>query len=590
MHYPIKSEYIAAIKDAAGNLDKLSILRPVLDDNNEPVYHKGASAIVFKMVSNNGKYYALKCFTEEQVGRSEAYCMITQQLNCVDSQHLISIKYYEEELLVNSTVTDVKKFPVLLMNWVDGVDMDFYIANNYSDNNKMSLLCKNFCEMAAWLRSQPFAHGDIKPSNIIIREDGELVLIDYDGMYVPAMKGQKSPTSGTNVFAHPSRTNDDFDETIDDFSLTSIALSLRAISLDSSLYLKYAAPDRLLFSHNDFNNFGQTNLFRDLSALFTDKDTMRIFGLFIIALSTGNLSSISLNAIKPSKIEEQHQQANELIEDICEVSDEECWKLGYDETGAIYSRDGKRLLKVKSNVGGLFIIKDGTEIICNRAFRYSLFSNIAIPSSVKFIGRRAFQSSAITSIILPDSVLSIRDRAFSACRNLTTIVLPSSLTRIEESTFDKCCSLSSVKFPVDLAHIGSYAFRDCTNLKSIMLPPILQSIETRAFSGCLNLPSISFPNGLKSIGCFAFEKCKGLKSISIPSSVTLIDEYAFSSCTNLTSIDIQSNNLKIGDFAFSYCRKLTSVRIPKGVKFRNKAFYSRNMEMLLFLNSIKWYN
>ena len=51
--------------------------------------------------------------------------------------------------------------------------------------------------MAAWLRSQSFAHGDIKPDNTMVRPDGTLTLVDYDGMFVPAMKGQKSPTVGT---------------------------------------------------------------------------------------------------------------------------------------------------------------------------------------------------------------------------------------------------------------------------------------------------------------------------------------------------------------------------------------------------------
>ena len=40
--------------------------------------------------------------------------------------------------------------------------------------------------------NQPFAHGDLKPDNILVRDDGSLVLVDYDGMYVPAMQGQKA--------------------------------------------------------------------------------------------------------------------------------------------------------------------------------------------------------------------------------------------------------------------------------------------------------------------------------------------------------------------------------------------------------------
>ena len=51
----------------------------------------------------------------------------------------------------------------------------------------MSMLCYRFGKMAAWLRTQSFAHGDIKPDNIIVRPDGSLTLVDYDGMYVPSM-------------------------------------------------------------------------------------------------------------------------------------------------------------------------------------------------------------------------------------------------------------------------------------------------------------------------------------------------------------------------------------------------------------------
>lgn len=46
----------------------------------------------------------------------------------------------------------------------------------------MSQVAYNFSKMASWLLSQDFAHGDIKPDNIIVKENGNLVLVDYDGM------------------------------------------------------------------------------------------------------------------------------------------------------------------------------------------------------------------------------------------------------------------------------------------------------------------------------------------------------------------------------------------------------------------------
>ena len=267
MQYPLISEYVRAIQDASNNLDKLAHLVPVLDDHGEPYRSSGAFAVVFKMKDEQtGKCYALKCFTEEQEGRAEAYLQIADELEFVDSSYITSVKYLDKEIFVDSSCVE-DEFPVLLMDWIDGETMESYIAENYQDNYAMAMLCYRFCKMAAWLRSQPFAHGDIKPDNIMVRPDGSLTLIDYDGMFVSAMKGQKSPTIGTKDFSHPLRTVDDFDETIDDFALASIALSLKAISLKPSLLDEYGAADRLLFSVNDYNKLCKINLWKKLSKI-----------------------------------------------------------------------------------------------------------------------------------------------------------------------------------------------------------------------------------------------------------------------------------------------------------------------------------
>ena len=74
MQYPLISEYIESIRSAEDNFDKLSNLRPVLDDNGNPVMSSGNFAVVFKMKDfDTGKLYAVKCFTREQEERAERY-------------------------------------------------------------------------------------------------------------------------------------------------------------------------------------------------------------------------------------------------------------------------------------------------------------------------------------------------------------------------------------------------------------------------------------------------------------------------------------------------------------------------------------
>ena len=301
MQYPLISEYVRAIQDASNNLDELAHLVPVQDDHGEPYRSSGAFAVVFKMKDEQtGKCYALKCFTEEQEGRAEAYRQIADELEFVDSSYITSVKYLDKEIFVDSSCEE-DEFPVLLMDWIDGETMENYIAENYQDNYAMAMLCYRFCKMAAWLRSQPFAHGDIKPDNIMVRPDGSLTLVDYDGMFVPAMKGQKSPAIGTKDFSHPLRTVDDFDETIDDFALASIALSLKAVSLKPSLLDEYGAADRLLFSAEDYRDLSKSKVLAALQELMNDEEVNTLLSLFLLAKTKKNLVMCSLRLLEVSK-------------------------------------------------------------------------------------------------------------------------------------------------------------------------------------------------------------------------------------------------------------------------------------------------
>lgn len=240
MNYPLISEYIEAIKLAEDNLNELSNLRAVLGDDGEPVMNAGGFSVVFKMKDErDGKLYAVKCFTKEREGRAESYKLITDELEFVSSNYLTPIKYLEKELFVDTDQSDEEDFPVLLMDWVEGKTLDVYIKENIDNQYALEMLAYQFSKLSGWLITQQFAHGDLKPDNIIMKEDGQLVLVDYDGIFVPAMKGQKAGELGSPGFRHPMRTEDTFDGHIDDFPIATIALSLKAIALKPSLYTDF---------------------------------------------------------------------------------------------------------------------------------------------------------------------------------------------------------------------------------------------------------------------------------------------------------------------------------------------------------------
>ena len=595
MQYPLISEYVKAIQDAGDNLDKLSYLTPVQDDHGEPYRSSGAFAVVFKMLDKStGKYYALKCFTEEQEGRADAYRQIADELDLLDSPYITSVKYMEKELFVDSQCEE-DEFPVLLMDWVDGETMEAYIAANYQNQSAMSLLCYRFGKMAAWLRTQSFAHGDIKPDNIIVRPDGSLSLVDYDGMFVPSMKGYKSPTIGTKDFSHPLRTVDDFDETIDDFSLASIALSLKAISMKSTLLDIYGASDRLLFSENDYRNPSNSKVISALQELICDKDFCTLYSLFMLALARKELSACSFRLF----IGEKPNITPVMNEDLStETTEEELKEAFVDGRGVKYSKDGRKLLRVSGELSGAYSVKEGTRIICECAFSgCDSLSEIVIPSSVTSIGYSAFFGcDSLSEIVIPSSVTSIGKGAFSSCDSLSEIVIPSSVTSIGDHAFSGCDSLSEIVIPSGVTSIGNYAFSGCSSLKYISIPKSVIGLNGNPFVEwkgkleCLspnfvyeddilfnkdksriisfrnqNIESYVIPSSVTSIGKGAFTGCYSLSEIVIPSSVTSIGDGAFSFCRSLSEIVIPSSVTSIGDWAFSNCDSLSEMVIPSSV-------------------------
>ena len=560
MNYPLISEYIEAIKNAEDNFNELTNLRPVYDEAGEIVMSSGNFAVVFKMKDeSSGKLYAVKCFLKDQEGRDIAYQQITDELEYVSSNYLCSIKYFQKELFVDSTVSSDTEFPVLLMDWVEGVTLDKYVHQHLSDKYALQLITYQFCKMAAWLMSQPFAHGDLKPDNILVTEDGALVLVDYDGMYVPAMQGQKARELGSPDYRHPLRTEDCFNEHIDDFPLALIGMSLKAIALDTSLLQNNAKSDSLLFSESDFQNIGECLMMKSLCALLNDAEFSKLYALFLLAHSQQELSAVSFRLFLLNKVEKPIEEVLST-----EATEEDFKYAIKDEYGVKYSRDGKKLLKASSSLRKKeYVVREGTEVICDYAFCWcKSLQNITIPNSVTSIGDRVFICCrSLQSVTIPNSVTSIGDEAFCSCRSLQSVTIPNSVTKIGDGAFSGCnicffiCNSTYFQnddvclFNKDKTAIVS-RIKDCVNY---IIPNSVTKIGDGAFSWCKSLQSITIPNSVTSIGDYAFKQCESLQSVTIPNSVTSIGDHAFEQCDSLQSVTIPNSVTKIGNGAFYGC-------------------------------------
>ena len=269
-----------------------------------------------------------------------------------------------------------------------------------------------------------------------------------------------------------------------------------------------------------------------------------------------------------------------------------------DEFGVKYSKDGRKLLKVPQKLKGTYAIKEGTKIICDRAFEdCKSLRSLVIPNSVTSIGEGAFIGcESLKSIVLPDGITSIGDETFFGCSSLASLVIPDGVTSIGNGAFADCGSLKNLVLPESVVSIKGnlfckwngevkclspnfifedgvlfnkdkstiISFRD-KDITSYVIPDYVTSIGGDAFSGCESLTSLVIPDSVVSIGDGAFEGCESLKNLVIPDNITSIGKGVFQGCSSLTDIVIPNRVTSIGEGAFFACNSLTSIVIPSSV-------------------------
>ena len=92
----------------------------------------------------------------------------------------------------------------IVMDWIKGVTLEEIIEKGPIEEGQMIVMAKQICEALHYLhlQSSPLLYLDLKPSNIMIEEDGCVKLIDMGSVMV---KGEKKMVSGTFGFASPEQ-------------------------------------------------------------------------------------------------------------------------------------------------------------------------------------------------------------------------------------------------------------------------------------------------------------------------------------------------------------------------------------------------
>ena len=251
MSFPTISQYKDALRTPDESFRTLTYLTPVAGAFGDFYFSSGNFAVVFKMQdTRDNSFKALKCFIREQDRRKESLVAISAYLSTIKNNYIAQYQYLDEELWVENA-----DYPVLIMDWVEGVTLGEKVKHLCATRDTAGLkhLSIAFAEMALQLLAQEWAHGDLKHDNIIVRPDNSLVLVDYDGCFVPIMAGQQAREIGSPSYRHPQRNASHFDRHIDDFSILVIFLSLQALADAPDLHTQHNNGENIVLTTADFN-------------------------------------------------------------------------------------------------------------------------------------------------------------------------------------------------------------------------------------------------------------------------------------------------------------------------------------------------
>lgn len=226
-------QYLLALLDSRGLTRTLGEIDVCRDEQGRPCFSAGNSAAVFR-IRLGGRIRSLRCYLRPMRHLKEIY-----------GQRLL-----EKELYLHTSPETGVWVDTVLGDWIEGSTLHETVAQAAAlrDRESLQILVRLFDRLALALVTDDRAHGDLKPENIIVGDDGTLCPIDFDASYLPAFAGEISPELGTAAYQHPARTAADFDERIDDYPAALISTALHALAEDPTLWDRYGSSDGLLYT------------------------------------------------------------------------------------------------------------------------------------------------------------------------------------------------------------------------------------------------------------------------------------------------------------------------------------------------------
>ncbi|MGA2067057.1 MAG: serine/threonine-protein kinase [Thermoguttaceae bacterium] len=268
MAWPLPSHFQASLQNPRIAFRDPELRSCSFEENalGQPRPWAGNFAVVYKGTGADGTSRAVRVFSTESPQRRERYDCVAEYLTARKLPCLVNFEYRDDAI---RCLADGRWYPLILMDWVAGQTLFDWVHAQYKANAQ-TLLTKGamrWVDLVGELSEAQIAHGDLQHANVLVTPDSYLKLVDYDGICVPALAGQRNLEKGTPPYQHPARNGDTpLSPRLDNFSALLIYVALRALAADPRLWNRHVGSeyDKLLFREDDFRQPDRSALRRDL--------------------------------------------------------------------------------------------------------------------------------------------------------------------------------------------------------------------------------------------------------------------------------------------------------------------------------------
>ena len=509
-------------------------------------------------------------------------------------------------------VVEADRKCIVVEEFIDGITVDETLQIERYSSASVKKIILQLCNVLSVIHQDGIVHRDIKPENIIVDNNGNVKLLDFNISRINKDNQSKDTLMlGTTGFAAPEQYGISETDARSDIYSIGILINVMLTGEHPSKKLCTGKWQRIVNKCTRINPKDRYNNVKELEAdLSTNKFIVPLAMSAIIVLvaitivvcsgrhktldTKPETSPIDLQVEATETIKEietttvgKQTTEEEVTTEVTTTDEEVTTEEATMEVPTTEEATTEVPTTEVPTIEAATTEEPTTEAptVSNYSVTYKDFiltikGNGEITK--KHLEEPYFDISKVKTVIevvLDEGITNIPSYAFNGW-DLIRITIPDTVTYIGDLAMNATI-LENVTVPGSVEYLGNRAFSGA-NFWEVTLSEGIKTIDSGCFSGCEYLSDIKIPESVEYIGpnCFAGSD---IRSIVLPSELKSLEEMTFVCCEYLRGITLPDKLESIGDRCFAQCPALESITIPPSVTYMGEGVFSDCLNLVVYV-------